>query len=225
MAASGCAGKKKAPENKIPAAAADYVVNLPDVNFAGAVWKAIGKTSGELMRSELSGLTVLDARGKEIISLEGIEHFPAISRLYLSDNYIRDVTALTVVSTLTVLDLGHNYVYDLKPLAGLVNLTELDLAGNDITDVAPLARLTNMVHLDLADNQVADITPLAGMTRLGWVDLSHNRLTNIGALRRAHDAGALGPGAFVNVQRNSLDSQSVLNHIVVLKSDGAEVRY
>jgi hypothetical protein len=223
-AAPGCA-RKKAPAQGMPSATADYVVNLPDVNFAAAVWKAIGKTSGELMHSELSGLTVLDARGKEIISLAGIEHFPAISRLYLSDNYIRDVTPLTVVSTLTVLDLGRNYVNDVRPLAGLANLTELDLAGNGIEDVSPLGRLISMVHLDLADNRITDIAPLAGMTHLTYVDLSHNRLTNIGALRGVHDAGGLGPGAFVNVEQNPLDAQSVLNHIVVLKSDGAEVRY
>lgn len=225
LAASGCAEKKKAPEPKAPAPVADYVVSLADHNLAAAVWQALGKTSGELHRSELERLTVLDLGRKEIISVVGIENFPNLKRLDLSGNFLRELTPLSGLSTLVSLKLDRNYLVDISPLGPLVNLTELDLADNEISDISPLAGMTRMVKLNLANNRISDLTPLAGMTKLMEVDLGNNRFTNIGALRRISNAGGLGPGAQVDLTRNSLDSQSVLNHIPFLKSNGAVVRY
>jgi Leucine-rich repeat (LRR) protein len=92
------------------------VVNFPDPGLEAAVREAIGRLMGDILESDLVGLTTLDAEDRGISDLTGIEYCVDLTWLHLSGNQIVDIT----------------------PLAGLINLTKLWLKWNDIFDISPL---------------------------------------------------------------------------------------
>ena len=82
-------------------------ITFADTHLEAAIREAIGKPEGDLLVEDVVGLTFLDASGRNIQSLEGMEH----------------------LTNLTQLELNNNAIVDLSPLAGLTNLTELSFAS------------------------------------------------------------------------------------------------
>ncbi|GAG94277.1 unnamed protein product, partial [marine sediment metagenome] len=88
-----------------PVLADDPVVTFPDAKLDAAIREAIGKPTGDIYQSDLEGLTSLNASGKSI----------------------SDITGLEYCVNLTTLDLRRNWISDISPLSSLTNLTTLDL--------------------------------------------------------------------------------------------------
>ena len=128
---------------------ADDVVTFPDLNLEAAIREAIGKPSGDILQSDLAGLTTLSADDRSIADITGLEH----------------------CTNLTELDLRDNQISNLSPLSGLTNLTDLDLQRNQISDISPLAGLTNLTDVSLWINQISNLSPLSGLTSLELLDL------------------------------------------------------
>ncbi|KAI8892024.1 hypothetical protein BC833DRAFT_407899 [Globomyces pollinis-pini] len=68
----------------------------------------------------------------------------------------------------------NNGISDLTPISGMVELNMLDLALNDISDVSPLSDLVNLEILDLDCNYIENIALLYSLT-----SLSELRVRNI----------------------------------------------
>ena len=58
------------------------------------------------------------------------------------------------------LELSGNQISDITPLSNLYQLTLLEAFRNHITDVTPLANLTRLEHLKIHDNAIVDHSPL-----------------------------------------------------------------
>src|SRR5438552_19015413 len=96
---------------------------FPDKNLEAAVRAALHlEDKAELNDDKLKNLYILEAAGKEIRDLAGLEKCPNLALIKLSKNQVADVA----------------------PLKGLANLQSLDLAGNKVADVAPLAGLAKL---------------------------------------------------------------------------------
>ena len=54
----------------------------------------------------------------------------------------------------------NNQISDISPLSSLKNIKVLNLGKNQIIDVSVLANLTLLTRLNLSENQIADIKPL-----------------------------------------------------------------
>ncbi|MEE2963160.1 MAG: protein kinase [Acidobacteriota bacterium] len=91
-------------------------VRFPDTNLEAAVREALGQADGPLTRRDLETLTELDAE----LEAEGRE--------------IQELTGLEYCGNLTWLNLDNNQITDLAPLAGLTQLIWLD----DHTDHVPV---------------------------------------------------------------------------------------
>jgi len=111
----------------ISVAVADDVVTFPDPNLQAVIRAAIGKPSGDILQSDLDGLTSLTAQGSGIADLTGLEHCTNLTWLDLYWNQTSDISALSGLTSLEGLDLTHNQIGDMSPLSGLTNLTYLDL--------------------------------------------------------------------------------------------------
>ena len=101
-----------------------------------------------------------------------------LTRLWLRDNSLTDVSPLSGLTRLETLSLIGNSLTDVSPLSGLTNLTRLWLIGNSLTDVSPLSGLTRLEILDLSGNSLAGVS-LSGLTRLEYLDLSGNNITDV----------------------------------------------
>ena len=113
-------------------------MQLTDINLESAIRNAINKPTGDILESDLEGLSVLDAAKRGIKNIEGLQY----------------------CSNLTNLNLSWNDISDISPLSALVKLADIDLSGNKITDITALSGLTELINLSLSWNQVVDISPL-----------------------------------------------------------------
>lgn len=99
--------------------------------------------AGELGRegfacADMESLSRLEARGKGIRSLAGLQCAKNLQALLLNGNRIEDLGPLRSLSRLEELDLSRNRIRDLGPLAGLNRLRDLSLEGNQIEQLGPL---------------------------------------------------------------------------------------
>ena len=111
-------------------------------------------------------LTNLEARGKGIVDLTGLELATDLQVLGLGRNNIYDLSPLSGLTGLGYLILDDNQISNISPLSGLVNLDVLSLANNQISDISPLSGLVNLTRLKLRNNPIADLSPLLGLENL-----------------------------------------------------------
>jgi len=218
---------------------ADIVVDFPDPNLEAAVRSAIGKTSGDIYRSDVGSLSRLTAVGRDINDLTGLEHCTGLNMLRLRFNRISDLSPLANLYSLKELYLEENEISDLTPLSGLLGLRYLKLCGNRLSDISPLSSLTGLTYLTLTDNEISDLTPLAGLTGLGRLCLWNNRisdltpLTGLPELYRLYlfwneisdispllENSGLGEGDVVQVMGNPLSRESLEVYIPQLIERG-----
>ena len=174
---------------------------FPDRRMEVAVREAIGKHKGQILESDLEGLTELDANKRNVIDLSGIEYCTNLQKLHLYDNQLRDISLLSnltklqelvltdggiknirSLSNLTELQrlrIGSNFISDINPLRRLINLQELYLRGNQISSIGPLRNLTNLQALGLGDNQIGGIGSLKSLTNLQELVLTNNWIADI----------------------------------------------
>ncbi len=148
------------------------VVSIPDANLAAAIRDALGLPSGAPITSHaMLNLTRLDAPGRGITELTGLEYATNLIVLDLRYTAVSDVAPLAKLTLLIHLNLGWTAVADVAPLAHLTQLTTLWLYNTAVADVAPLAKLTLLKRLSLSWTAVADVAPLAKLTLLRELDL------------------------------------------------------
>jgi hypothetical protein len=163
-------------------ASADAVVTFPDPGLDAETRAAIGKPTGDILESDLVGLTALDASERAISDLTGIEHCVDLQYLWLWGNQISDLAPLAALTALKELYIWGNQISGLSPLAGLTQLTSLNLGGNQISELAPLAGLTALARLELWSNQISDLSSLAGLSGLAILYLWTNQIRDLSPL-------------------------------------------
>ena len=165
-------------------------VNIPDRNLRAAIAEALGKDDSgvkSITFEEMATLTTLEAQGKEIQDLTGLQYATDLHALELVDNLISDLSPLGELKKLTILKLFNNPVSDLSPLTEMTQLRELTLSDHSnfdlgIIDLSPLAGLTNLTSLAINNIKVADLRPLSGLVNLEGIRLSSNGLHDLSPL-------------------------------------------
>ncbi len=148
---------------------------FPDPQLEQVIREKVGRWEGPIERTELLQITHLNAAGRNIGRLDGLENLPRLAVLNLADNRIQDLTPLARLRHLAELDLSGNRLLNLHPLAGLPRLRELDLRDNRIADISPLESVTSLRVLNMRGNRLTDISPLAHLTELVHLNLHSNR--------------------------------------------------
>ncbi|MCP4105582.1 MAG: leucine-rich repeat domain-containing protein [Desulfobacteraceae bacterium] len=165
-------------------------VSFPDENLETVIRQAVNKPTGDIRKSDLQGLTELNANGKKIYNIEGIQYCTNLTKLELGDdfqnftsNQISDISAVAGLTKLTYLNLHSNQISDISALAGLTNLTRLNLNANQINDISAVAGLTDLTDLGLGFNQISYISAVAGLTKLTHLSLGWNhQISDISAV-------------------------------------------
>lgn len=148
------------------------VVFIPDDNLELAVREALNQPFGCISEGDLASLVELQAQGRDIQSLEGLEHCTRLTVLNLRSNLIQSISPLTNLPNLVRVDLSGNQIRNIEAIAGWENLDELQLAGSlmEIFNWSPLVANVNAARgLGAGDTLVlpvettfgTDDTPLA----------------------------------------------------------------
>ena len=147
------------------------LVHIPDPNLRAAIAEALDKApSAAITAEDMATLTYLDADGRDIQNLEGLQFATNLEDLRLDDNPLSDLSPLAELTTLKEVGISGESLSDLSPLAGLFNLEGVGAWHTSISDISPLAGLTKLRWLELMDNQISDLSPLAGLTNLKRVE-------------------------------------------------------
>jgi len=158
---------------------------LPDKNLEAAVRAVIFEkkdNTQEITDDDLKKVYVLEARGKGIKDLTGMEKCVNLQLFNAAKNEISDVSPLKDIKNLQSLDLSHNKIADVTPLGSIIALQFLELTDNQIADVTPLAALSKLSALYIAENKIADVAPLGKLERLASLDLARNQVADISSL-------------------------------------------
>ena len=167
----------------------DDVVDLSpfqDPALRAAVERALGKEAGAPITAEdLSALTALEARSREIRNLAGLELATNLEKLDLWDNEVADISPLAGLQRLRKLGLINNPVSDLSPLLELPQLESLSVGGahHRISDLSPLAQLTNLRQLQAFNLGIEDLSLVSGSPRLAWLSVADNPVADLSPLR------------------------------------------
>lgn len=89
--------------------ASAQVIEMPDPNLAAAVREALDLApNAAITKQAVRGLARLDAGGRNINDLTGLEHATELQSLRLNDNQISDITPLADLTQLGWLRLSDN---------------------------------------------------------------------------------------------------------------------
>ena len=159
---------------------------FPDKNLEAAVRALVydkkDDPSKELTDEDLTKIYLLEAKGKGIKDLTGLEKCVNLQLIDLAQNEITDVTPLKGLKALQSLTLANNKITDLGPIAGITALQYIEASNNQIRSLPPLDALTRLSALYIAGNQISDVTPVVKLTKLSSLDLAGNQITCVEAL-------------------------------------------
>jgi hypothetical protein len=158
----------------------DITSDFTDADFLAAVRDEINKPSGVIYDMDVEGITRLDVSGRDIASLDGIEHFTALEYLYCYDNLLTTLdvsnnTALVYLDSrenqLTALNVSNNP--SLRTLHCENNqLISLDVSNNPALEDL-WCRYNKLTALNVSTNTA--LTDLyCGNNQLATLDVSKN---------------------------------------------------
>ena len=157
------------------------IATFEDANLEAATRTALAVGAQDDLTCRLvAGLAELDAPGRTIESLAGIQNFTSLAGLDLQDNSIANIGALVGLTNLSRLSLATNSITDISPLSGLTSLTDLNLQSNSITDIGALSGLRSLRRLKLSvNNDLSNIQPLLDNSEFGAGDQVRLENTNV----------------------------------------------
>ncbi len=144
-------------------------VAIPDPNLRAAIAEALGKNNTAIVSitvEEMATLTHLDAEGRNIQDLEGLQFAANLQSLNLRGNPLSDLSPLSGLTALKDVRFSGESLSDLSSLIGLTNLEVVRFWKTSISDLSPLAGLTKLRWLEFKESPVSDLSPLAGLTNL-----------------------------------------------------------
>ena len=171
-------------------------VHIPDYYFRTALKEALGKDLGaEIYADDLKSLVELTLDPYGFQNLEGLQYAENLISLTLGvssqpldpdkegfRNRIHDLSPLSGMTKLKVLNLARVGAQDLLPLAMLTSLEHLDVGYNGVKDLTSVAALPRLETIIAPDNNIDDLTGLDGAGTLKELDVSDNLITDVSAL-------------------------------------------
>ncbi len=160
-------------------------VHIPDPNLQAAIAKALGKAPRAVITTEdMETLVSLNAAGRGIRDLTGLETAIHLEELELQNNPISDISLLARLTKLKGINLRDSSISDLSPLAELITLKEVRCSGEAIVDLSPLAGLVNLDGIGAWNTSISDVSPLTGLTQLRWLELQGSPISDFSPLAK-----------------------------------------
>ncbi|MBO4355512.1 MAG: leucine-rich repeat domain-containing protein, partial [Clostridia bacterium] len=153
--------KEKDPDT--PDGAIDRVI-------AASARESLGLPSDSVLTvDDCANVTELNIFEDRLVSLDGIEYFSDLKKIYVNSSYLSDISPLASIKSLEEISIGWSYIETIPDFSGCKNLVRLDLACNAISDISPLSSLKNLKFLNLSSNNVKSIAPIKDITSFEYL--------------------------------------------------------
>ncbi len=93
--------------------------------------------------------------GSQLESLEGVQHCLHATLINVSDNELIDISELWELSKLRELYLANNNIGYIDALSNLIEHRTLDISNNNVADISPHFNLENLEYVNLIGNPVS----------------------------------------------------------------------
>ncbi|XP_033744954.1 leucine-rich repeat and guanylate kinase domain-containing protein-like [Pecten maximus] len=167
---------------------ADDEVDEEDVELSpGGILdeETIGRGLSNLGRSADGAMQVylhVTVPGFSLKDIEMIEMFVHLQKVELPYNEITDLSPLSHLKYMLILDVSHNKINRLLDFEPPKNLKEVDLSYNEITEMSDLSQHHYLMKLNLNHNHISEIHGLQNCQRLNTLQLAHNKISKIQGL-------------------------------------------
>lgn len=156
---------------------------ISDPNLALAVKQELKlDAQAELKDEHLKNLFILEAVGRDIADLTGLEKCPNLSLVRLSRNKVARLDPLKDLKNLQSLDVSGNAIVDLGPISGLVKLQYLVVSDNQVERLDAVSGLVGLSSLDASGNKIAELGPVGGLKKLASLYLGRNAIRELGPI-------------------------------------------
>lgn len=145
-------------------------------------------------------------------NMQVIGSVTSLEELYLSDCGLSNLSALSNLASLRILELNDNSINNLTPLKSCAALEELYLSANALTSLSSLASLKSLSVLDVSYNALEDISPLTACKAMTRLNLAHNQLTDLSAL------GTMVKLTELDASNNQIEDVSALSACTALET-------
>lgn len=189
---------------------ADYAVVWKDPQFEAMVRVWLDRPTGDIMRSELDGITDVHIIGGDklylnwtdrqngtpyerigyscksrgaILTFQDLMQFRDLRKVLVCSCEIPDFSLLKRLEglqTLVFVDLEVDY----DTVSVMRQLRSLGLNDVGLDDIGKITKLVNLVSLDLEDNDLTDISKLSNFKQLERLAISENPIEDFSVLRR-----------------------------------------
>lgn len=185
-------------------------VSIPDANFLSFLknnYASVINASNQLIVSEAEKITGnFYCNNQGISSLEGIQYFKNISKLYAYDNgltYLPNIQSLTLLENLQlqrnnlttipslaqlkflrILLLYENQLTSIPDLTGCDQLNQLVVYRNQISILPNLNAYKNLIKIDVGENKITSFPNIDSLSNLEIFITYKNKLTTIPSLKR-----------------------------------------
>lgn len=135
-----------------------------------------------LTYADLENVTYLATWDYEIVSVKGISYLKNLEEIHFGTNYISDISEMTKLSNIRVIDIGLSYVKEIPDFSQCDKLNALYLGGNMIEDLSSIAKIPNLEFLDVNSNFITSIEPLKNAKSLKTLCIYDNCILDYSAV-------------------------------------------
>jgi len=107
-----------------------------------------------------------------------------LKKIVFASTEVGDLSLISRLTNLQILNCYSTRVSDLSPIAGLANLQELYCRSTLINNLNPISGLTNLQQLYCDSRQVSDLSPIAGLTNLQKINCSNTQVSDLDPISR-----------------------------------------
>ncbi|WP_428741440.1 immunoglobulin-like domain-containing protein [Tenacibaculum sp.] len=157
--------------------------SIPDSAFEQALIDlnidSDGVVNGVVLTSDISSITTLDVRSKNIQDLTGIEDFTALKQLNVRSNKLTELDISNNVE-LTILHCGANFISRLN-LTNNTKLENLIAENNNLSQIIPTLLPTSLKIFNLSGNELTtlDLSNLPNLQVLWMTNCSNLQYLNL----------------------------------------------
>lgn len=164
----------------MPEAARSYE-DLKHLPFLEELTIHDGVSGGLSVLSSLAKLTKLSITDTSVSAeeLAVIGALPKLEQLTLNGCGLSTAAGLEKATGLRYLDLSNNTIRNISALASMQSLQKVYLQNNALTDLSSLSAIKTITHLNVSGNALSTLTPICGISELVWLDASNNQLTRL----------------------------------------------
>ena len=145
-------------------------------------------------------------RNGGIRSLNDLKQMRRLKNLHIALQDITDLSALSELTALEVIDLNHNPIKSVAPLASVSSLRDLSVYDSRVSDFTALASCLYLENIDAGGSRVASMQAFSGLTNLKQLMLRQTSLDSILGIESLVDLERVGISSIADQDLTPLTS-------------------